>query len=169
MLGPLWMFVFFLGSGLRKMASGVAWARWGVSMALREFFSPRKKWAKQTTATPNSIALYAPTIGSENFSFHSASSRTRPAFGFVTMKIIELDGKMIWFGKWLFIHFQIRAAKKKKRKRKKSSSRSMNRVTFRPLRTGFAIDLCLPRSSILMSCNIYSSINLLTFNAKAIS
>lgn len=77
---------------------------------------------KSHTNTP-AASSYRTTKG-ENFSFHYRS-RTYAASKSLcyTMKIIELDGKMIWFGKWLFIHFQIKGEgwKGPPEKEKKSS------------------------------------------------
>jgi hypothetical protein len=47
------------------------------------------------------------------------------------MKIIELDGKMIWFlGKWFNIHSASKKGKKEVKKNVLKEKRSMNRVTF---------------------------------------
>jgi hypothetical protein len=90
------------------------------------------------------------------------------------MKIIELDGEMIWFGKWLFIHSPDKGLERAKYlQNERERARSMNRTesfsTSIMCREEAFTGTESRLSFFLMASNISSSINLLTFNAKSFS
>jgi hypothetical protein len=90
------------------------------------------------------------------------------------MKIIELDGEMIWFGKWLFIHSPDKGLEKAKYlQNERERARSMNRTesfsTSIMCREEAFTGTESRLSFFLMASNISSSINLLTFNAESFS